>query len=561
MEKRMMSVKNGILQWILVILLIIVIVMSGIGIYYSSAMLGKLDEISTDQNENYTNLSDAISSSNETSADLLAALLEIVDSLNNAVAALNITLPLVVIGSATPTSGTIPLTVSFKATPIGGTPPYSFEWDFDDQTPTSSERNPTHDYTVAGTYTVTITVTDSAAATTSDTLTIKATPATPVTLTVFSLWSGSEESNFLQCLGNFTELTGIGVNHYAYTTEDLLVGVPMQLRAESSIADVIIAPWPAWIKELTPYLTSVNDLIDSTKYPENAINAVTDENSVIWAAPFKLSGKPGFWYKKSFFADNGLTVPTTYSEFTTLLATIQAIPGIEQAIASGDTVGWPLSDTTEAFIMGLGGYQLQEELETGPIARNWTDTEVRDVFEQLRLLLAAGYFSAPAEWTSQITKFWDEKYGLYFMGSWMTTMDQIGNVSDLDFFGFPETDGVAGSVDYLIVPKYAPHLNEAKQLLEYLAGPDAQTIMVGLGGFFSTHADVPVTAYTPLDKKVLDFISQPTIHIVPDLDDTIGGKFQTTFWAQLKLLWVSPTTGTLDDVLTALEEAALAQQT
>ena len=546
----MTSVRNRTFDWILAILLIIVIAVSSMGVYYSSAILGKLDEISTKQDD----LSTAISSSNATSTSLLESLLEIISGLN-------LSIPLTVIASANPTQGVIPLTVSFKAVPIGGTAPYSFQWNFGDGTPTSSQRTPTHNYTSAGTYTVTITVTDSTAATTSDTMTIKATPATPVTLTVFTLWSGAEESNFLQCLGNFTELTGIGVNHYSYTTEDLLIGVPMQLRAGSSIADVIIAPWPAWIKELAPYLTSVNDLIDSTKYPENTINAVTDENSVIWAAPFKLSGKPGFWYKKSFFADNGLTVPTTYSEFTTLIATIQGISGIEQAIASGDTVGWPLSDTTEAFIMGLGGYQLQEELETGPSVRNWTDTEVRDVFEELRLLLAAGYFSAPAEWTSQITKFWDEKYGLYFMGSWMTTMDQIGNVSDLDFFGFPGTDGVAGSVDYVIVPKYAPHLDEAKQLLEYLAEPDAQTIMVGLGGFFGTHADVPETAYTPLDKKVLDFISLPTIHIVPDLDDTIGGKFQTTFWAQLKLLWVSPTTETLDDVLTALEEAALAQQT
>jgi multiple sugar transport system substrate-binding protein len=546
----MMSIKNRTFDWILAVLLIVVIIVSSVGVYYSSAILGDLDAISTKQDD----LSTAISSSNATSSSLLESLLEIISQLN-------ISIPLTVIASVNPTSGPIPLTVSFKAVPIGGTAPYSFQWDFGDGTPTSTERTPTHNYTSAGTYTATITITDSAEATTSDTITIKATPATPVTLTVFSLWSGSEESNFLQCLGNFTELTGIGVNHYSYTTEDLLIGVPMQLRAGSSIADVIIAPWPSWIKELAPYLTSVNDLIDSSKYPENTINAVTDENSVIWAAPFKLSGKPGFWYKKSFFADNGLTVPTTYSEFTTLLETIQGISGIEQAIASGDTVGWPLSDTTEAFIMGLGGYLLQEELITGPSARNWTDTEVRNVFEQLRLLLAAGYFSAPADWTSQITKFWDEKYGLYFMGSWMTTMSQIGNVSDLDFFGFPETDGVAGSVDYMIIPKYAPNLNEAKQLLEYLAGSDAQTIMVGLGGFFGTNVDVPVTAYKPLDKKVLDFISQSTIHIVPDLDDAIGGKFQTTFWAQLKLLWVSPTTETLDDVLTALQEAALAQQT
>ena len=438
------------LNWILSILLIILIIMSGVSIYYSSAILGKLDEISSNQDKYYSDLMQAI-----------------------------------------------------------------------------AERNVTK----------------------------------KPTLTVFSLWGGSEEQNFLQCLGNFTELTGINVTHYHYTTEDLLVGVPMQLRAGSSIADVIIAPWPAWIMELTPYLVSVNDLIDASKYPNNTISAVKDENGVIWAAPFKLSGKPGFWYKKSFFEKNNLSIPETYDEFKELLANISAIPGIEAAVASGDTVGWPLSDTTEAFIMGLGGYHLQEELITGPSARNWTDPQVRSVFENLTELLANGYFSAPAEWTSQITKFWNEKYGIYFMGSWMTTMSQIGNVSDLDFFGFPGTDGVAGSVDYLIIPKYAPHLEEAKQLVHWLAGAEAQEIMVKLGGFFGTNVDVPDSAYKPLDKKVLDFISQPTIHIVPDLDDAIGGNFQTTFWDQLKLLWTDPTEDTLNDVLNTLQQAALQQQT
>ncbi len=537
------------MNWILAILLIVVIIVSGLNIYYSTTIVTKLDE-------NYTDLLDAIEESDASSSIMFEALLQALQELSQE---LNITLPLAVVTQASPTMGQANLTVSFRTTAIGGEPPYAYEWDFDDQTAKSNERNPTHVYTTAGTYTATVKVTDSEYETVSDSVMIRVTSA--AALTVFSLWGGSEEQNFLQALSNFTDQTGIEVNHYHYTTQELLIGVPMQLRAGSSIADVVIAPWPAWILELAPYLTSLNDVINSTKYPENTIDAVKDSNDVIWAAPFKLSGKPGFWYKKSFFADNGLTVPTTYDQFKTLLANISTISGIEQAVASGDTVGWPLSDTTEAFIMGLGGYQLQQELIAGPSSRNWTDSEVRDVFGNLTELLAADYFSPPAEWTSQITKFWDEKYGIYFMGSWMTTMEQIGDVDDLDFFGFPGTDGVGGSVDYLILPKSAPNPEEAEQLLQWLAGAEAQEIMVGLGGFFGTNIDVPDTAYLPLDKKVLDFISQPTIHIVSDLDDAIGGKFQTTFWDQLKLLWVSPTPSTLDDVLNALQAAALEQQT
>ena len=381
------------------------------------------------------------------------------------------------------------------------------------------------------------------------------------TLTVYALWTGSEQYNFEQVLGNFTQNTGINVTYFPFTTQELLINVPLQLQSPPYDVDVIIAPWPYWISDNSPYLTTVNDVVTESQFPANIIAPVKDEDGTIWAAPFKLSGKPGFWYRKSFFTDNGLSVPTTYDAFkNTLLPAIQAVPGVEEAIASGDTVGWPLSDTTEGFILGLGGAQLQLDLETGPSVRNWTDTEVVSVFEELTGLLEAGYFSTPAEWTSQITKLWNGQYGLYFQGGFITTLSQVEDVTDLDFFGFPGTDGVVGAVDYAVVTKEAPHLNEAKELVRYLAGADAQEIMVGQGGFLATNVGVPSSAYTAIDKKVVDFMGQAGITIVPDLDDTIGGDWQQTFWDELKLLWTDPSTSTMNSVLDAFEAAAIQQQ-
>jgi multiple sugar transport system substrate-binding protein len=381
------------------------------------------------------------------------------------------------------------------------------------------------------------------------------------TLTVYALWSGSEQYNFEQALGNFTQNTGINVTYYGYTTQDLLVSVPLQLASPPYDVDVIIAPWPYWILQNSPYLTPVTDVITESQFPANIIAPVKSSDGTIWAAPFKLSGKPGFWYLKSFFADNNLSVPTTYDEFkNTLLPAIKAVPGVEQAIASGDTTGWPLSDTTEGFIMGLGGYQLQLDLETGPSARNWTDPQVKSVFENLTQLLEAGYFSTPAEWEPQIAKLWDGKYGMYWQGSFITTLPEVLDLNDLDFFGFPGTNGVSGSVDYAVITKEAPHVNEAKQLVQYLAGSDAQEIMVKQGGFLATNLNVPSSAYKAIDKKVVDFMGQAGMHIVPDLDDTIGGQWQTTFWDQLKLLWTSPSTSTMNSVLNALQTAAITQQ-
>ena len=61
---------------------------------------------------------------------------------------------------ASPTSGEAPLAVSFTGSASGGTPPYSFAWAFGDGS-SSTQQNPSHTYSQAGTYQAVLTVTDS----------------------------------------------------------------------------------------------------------------------------------------------------------------------------------------------------------------------------------------------------------------------------------------------------------------------------------------------------------------------------------------------------------------
>ena len=371
-------------------------------------------------------------------------------------------------------------------------------------------------------------------------------------LTVMSLWSGGEEESFKQVLAAFTDKTGVEVKHVPQTTEGLMVGIPTALMAGKTPADVILAPWTSWIRGLAGegHLTVATDLVDETRYSAVQLQDVRD-GGVLYAIPFKMAGKPGFWYKISFFSKHGLTEPKTLDEFRILLDKLKSIPGIKAPIASGDGVGWPLSDTTESFIIGIGGAQLQLDLIDGKKA--WTSHEVRAVFDVLTDFLKAGYFSTPDEWTSQVAKWWNEEYGIYFMGDWIAGMtEQAVDPADIDFFAFPGTDGVAGSVDYAFMPKYTEFPNEAKELLRYLASAEAQAIWVKRGGFLAPNLAVSPDLYTPIGRSEVEFLK--TVRVVPDLDDSIGGEFQTTFWDQLKLLWVDP--ASLEEVLAAIQAKA-----
>ncbi len=59
-----------------------------------------------------------------------------------------------------PYSGTVNVPIAFAGSASGGTPPYSYSWDFGDGA-SSNLQNPTYPYSGAGTYTATLTVTDS----------------------------------------------------------------------------------------------------------------------------------------------------------------------------------------------------------------------------------------------------------------------------------------------------------------------------------------------------------------------------------------------------------------
>ncbi|MEA2089498.1 MAG: DNA-3-methyladenine glycosylase [Thermoproteota archaeon] len=368
-------------------------------------------------------------------------------------------------------------------------------------------------------------------------------------ITVIGPWSGEEREAFMPVLHAFELRTGIPVRYRIYRAEDLATLLPAQFDAGATPGDLIFM-WAWFIKDIGPDGDALNvtDLVDEADLSPGALDPVK-VGDTLYGGAYTGKVKPGFWYRKSFFEANNLTEPESWDEFVALLDDIAAIAGIQNPIVTGDGKGWPISDVVDHFLITYGGPDLQRSLITGDV--DWTSTEVKTIFEdKLVPLLEAGYFSEPTEWTTAVDLWWGGDYGLYFMGSWITGM--VEDPADLGVFSLPGTEGLVFAADYFFIPTYTEHSDEAKELFKFLISEEAQEIQVGEGGHIATNIHVALEAYPPVDREVAELMEG--MEAMLDLDDTIGGEFQTTFWDQLKLLWVDPTK--LDDVLAAIQEKA-----
>ncbi|RLE84570.1 MAG: ABC transporter substrate-binding protein [Thermoprotei archaeon] len=372
-----------------------------------------------------------------------------------------------------------------------------------------------------------------------------------VTLILIGPWAGKEMEAFMPVIEEFEKMyPNINVEYRIMRTEDVAKVLPAQFEAGITFADVIFMAWPWFVAEKAKegHLLEITDIITPEDFwPKEFVDVVTIDGK-IYASPYAAWVKPGFWYRKSFFEKHGLKAPTSYEEFKELLAKLKDILGSKKAIASGDAVGWPLSDVTEHFLIYFGGKELWEDIITGRI--DWTkDERVRKAFSELTELLKAEYFSDPADWTIRLTEWWEGEYGIYFMGNWIIGM--VEDPGDLGLFPLPGIKGVVIGSDWVFIPKYTKHPEEAKLLVKFLASPKGQIIYCNNSGKIPTNMKVKPEEMAPFVKEQVEALKG--LAALGDLDDTLGGKFQLTFWDQLKRLWVHPEE--LEDVLAKIQEA------
>ncbi len=378
--------------------------------------------------------------------------------------------------------------------------------------------------------------------------------AGPVVLTVMAPWAEGELEGFMPVLEAFeAQNPDIKVEYRTGRPEDTATMLSNQFAIGKTSADVIDTPWSWYIVQQAQagHVMQMNDVISTDEFLPGALNNVSIGSAIYGAS--SVGGVTIPEYRKSFFAENGLKDPAscrTWDEFLDLLDAIAAVEGVQAPLGSGGGIGWSFTSIIEAFLITFGGPEMHTGLTDGSIS--WLDPKVRAALkDNLLPLLQRGYFGEPDEYTAVLEAMWSGKHGIYIGDS--TDNMSLTPAEDRGVFTMPGQEAVVLWNDFWYVPAYTEHPEEAKRLFKFLA-TEGQKIQIANGGRIGTYADIPLEMYPASEREVFEVIKDKMV--LPDMDDTIGGKFQTVIWDQLGLLWSDPSEKTLDSILQILQDAS-----
>lgn len=378
-----------------------------------------------------------------------------------------------------------------------------------------------------------------------------------VTLRMIAPWADKELEGFKPVLAKFEEMNpGIKVEYRTGKPEDTATILSTQFSVKKTPADIVDTAWPWYIAQEAAKgnLLAIDSAITTSEFRPGAFDQLT-VNGKIYGVP-SIGGLDIPEFNARLYRDNGLTDPRnakTWEELLDLMRKVKQVPGVIAPIGTGGGVGWTNTTVIQVWLLTFGGRDLYNNLMNGKAA--WDSPQVKDLFRaNLLPLLKEGMFGEPEEVSAVTENMWKMKYG-FFVGGTTDSLRFNNPPGDYAVFMLPGQKAVSMWSDFWFIPAYTEHPKEALKLLQFLS-TDGQAIQIKGGGRIATNVKVPIENYPSQEQMILKVIGSAS-GIVPDMDDTIGGKFQTVMFDQLKLLWANPTDTTLDNVFAAIQTAAV----
>ena len=181
------------------------------------------------------------------------------------------------------------------------------------------------------------------------------------------------------------------------------------------------------------------------------------------SVPFQFNIE-GIFYNKKIFAQNGITVPTTFAQLLADSAKLKAA-GVTPIVASGAT-GWTISRWIGILLYRELGPNAMLAIQNG--TAKLTDPEYVQAAQQVADMGKDGYFVngiTSLDYNSATADFLTGKAAMMYDGTWLlANINSSANTqgSNIGFMPFPAVAGGKGSIDQYPANTGSPNVINAK---------------------------------------------------------------------------------------------------
>lgn len=336
-----------------------------------------------------------------------------------------------------------------------------------------------------------------------------AAPGAGTTITVMSLWGGSEQESFQKVLDAFKAKTQIAANYesvrqnYATTLQTRISG--------GNPPDVAIIPGIGFLRQFARQgsLKKISDLgidVNSLKpnYPPGILE-IGQVDGTQYAIMVKFNSKSTVWYRPDKFKTLGVQPPADWNGFTKLLGDIKAKGQAPLGLGAGDS--WTLTDWFESVYVRQAGPAKYDQLFGGKLP--WTDASVAKAVDTMKQALSDQHVAGGI--TAALGRSFTDGIGqafsaspqavLYYEGGFVggiatgQTNKDLKPGQTIDWFDFPSVDGGKGVTIGGDVIAAFTNKPGVKEFIQFMTSPDSGSVWAGTGAIISPVKAVPASAY------------------------------------------------------------------
>ncbi|HEX3427358.1 MAG TPA: extracellular solute-binding protein [Candidatus Limnocylindrales bacterium] len=338
-------------------------------------------------------------------------------------------------------------------------------------------------------------------------------------ITVTSLWGGSEQDAFQKVLDAFKAKTGITATYQAQRTDYATV---LQSKITSgSPPDVAIMPGLGFLRQFARSggIKKISDLgIDPASLDANYPPGILDPGKVdgeLYGLMVKFNSKSTFWYRPDKFTTAGAKVPASWDDLKAALDTLKS-KGSATPLGLGAKDSWTLTDWFEEVYLRQNGADAYKTLfsPTG----NWTDATVSKAITTMTEVINDKYVvggikgALGVAFTDGIAQAFGAtaKADAYYEGGFVGGI-ATGQVNKdlkigttIDWFNFPTFGGAGDTAAEIGGDEIAALTTNpgVKEFIQFMASADAGTTWAKTGAIISPVKAVDPSAYpNDLAKK------------------------------------------------------------